>query len=305
MLPRAKSFWVSPSSRNWRMKTLPSLASMTRSTAVGVGALDAGQHGTVVGLAPVEELRAHELDADLLEGGVVGGGGAPAEVVVLGEDRHRLGGRRHVLRELVGEHHVVRIDAERPVVDALADQLADLRIAARLDDHRHLQLLDDGQGAQASAAVRLADDHVDLVDVGELAHRAHRLAGGAGVVAEVELDLVTHDAALGVVLVGEHLGRPLHAFAGDGGGAGHGGGESDLDRRRVPGRRRAPTATGSTKVRAATRATTRRHIGVIDLSLLGAQPRICSSWLDRVSERTPVGVISTASSTCTPPQPCS
>ena len=36
MLPRAKSFWVSPTSRNWRMNTLPSLASMTSSTASGL-----------------------------------------------------------------------------------------------------------------------------------------------------------------------------------------------------------------------------------------------------------------------------
>ena len=39
--------------------------------------------------------------------------------------------------------------------------------------------------------------------------------------------------------------------------------------------------------------------------LRSAQPRMCSSWLERVSWRTPVAVISTASSTCTPPQPCS
>src|SRR5215472_1645726 len=57
---------------------------------VGVGALDLGQEGPVVGLAAVEEFRGDELDPELLEGGVVGGGGAPPEVVVLGDDRDRL-----------------------------------------------------------------------------------------------------------------------------------------------------------------------------------------------------------------------
>ncbi len=50
---------------------------------------------------------------------------------------------------------------------------------------------------------------------------------------------------------------------------------------------------------------TPRPIRVISLSSLGPQPRICSSWLDCVRRRTPVAVISTASSTWIPPHPCS
>ena len=42
MLPRAKIFCVSPSSRNCRMNGAPSLASMTRSIDSGIGALHAG-----------------------------------------------------------------------------------------------------------------------------------------------------------------------------------------------------------------------------------------------------------------------
>ncbi len=105
--------------------------------AVGIGALELGQERPVVGLAAVEELGGGERDARLLEGGVVGGGGAAAEVVVLGDQRDRLHLLDHVAREGVGHDHVVDVDAELPLVAALARQLADLRVAARLGDLRH------------------------------------------------------------------------------------------------------------------------------------------------------------------------
>jgi hypothetical protein len=121
--------------------TLASLASMTSRTASGLRALESGEQRPVVGLPAVEELGRQELDAELLERGVIGRAAPRPKSSFMGDDRRRLDLLADVLRERVGHDGVVDVDAELPLVAPDADISRIFGLRARLGDLRDLELL--------------------------------------------------------------------------------------------------------------------------------------------------------------------
>ena len=186
-----------------------------------------------------------QLDAGLLELGDQGG-----EVLVAGGDRlvedFLHAARVQLLLELVGQAlavcrlvvkdrdlardlvvddvvrgvnalHIVTAAGPEHILEALLGQL---RVGRGGRDLQDALLVVDGRSRDRRARAEVAGDELDAV-MDELVGYRHRLLGVAGIVADLENQLLAVDAALGVDVLHGQLGAALHLLAEHGVLAGH------------------------------------------------------------------------------------
>ena len=200
---------------------------------------EAGEQGTVVGDAAGEVLGAGDADVQLLQDRLVRLDGPPPEVVVVGEDGQALGPLGDEGRVGAGDHRVVDVDPEGPLVPALAGHPVQARVGRALGQVHEAELLDDRHDGERAGRAGGVDDGEHLVDVGQAPGHRHRLGGDTLVVRVDRLEAEPGDPAGGVQLVQGHGDALAVGVADHGAGARQAGRHADLQRRTVLGAPRA------------------------------------------------------------------
>ena len=132
--------------------------------------------------------------------------------------------------DLAGESALLVV-AAADAEDVPHAAFGDLRIGGGRRDHQHAVLLVDVGGRDGDAGIEMADDELHAVG-DELVGDRHAFARVGAVVADVELDLLAENAALGID-VGHRLLDALPQLRAEGGrAAGHRPADADLDLRR-------------------------------------------------------------------------
>ena len=150
-----------------------------------------------------------------------------------------------VFRRRYVVHGRMRIDAEDVVARLF---LKDARRAANVEHGKLFQFFGHRRDREAISRRHVADHHVDVIALHEIAELGDHVRGGAGLVEEFGLDLGAAESDLvigrrdlaGVELIDQEFGGVVIGYAERGGGrSGEESHKADLDRRRLLGPRAA------------------------------------------------------------------
>ena len=176
-------------------------------------ALELGDQGREVLVALVDGLVAQLLCAALVELLLELVGQALAVLALVLDDGDLVA--ELVVDDVVGGVGALDVVAAAGAEDVVEALLGELRVGRGRGDLQHaLVVVHARRRDRARRAEVPVDEHHALVD--ELVGHRHRLLRVAGVVTDLDLELLAADAALGVQVLRRQLGAALHLLAEDG-----------------------------------------------------------------------------------------